>query len=296
MQAGNRRGGTPRFQIKRPLLKRISVTFHIYRRFLLFFTFFILSALSLVLNYSNTFFASSARQFLYELTLPVARLANVPYEVAIETKAWLERWALAFQKVRTLESERAMLLKELYSYKKAMAENKELRKLLNLRAAQDRPLLTARVLAYPGRPYVKSILIGAGSSSGVRARMAVMQQMGIVGRTLDIAPHSSRVLLITDLNSKIPVVIKPSGEQAILAGDNTAYPILKYVQSPYKIKKGDRVETSGQGGIFKVGMPVGAVISVTTNSIKVRPYVGLEALKHVVVMSSGLDPQLDAIS
>lgn len=288
--------GPPRFHVRPPLLKKISITFHVYRRVLIFTMFILIATLALIINYSNTYFASQARVMLYGITQPVAALANIPYEGVQSAREWMANWAFAFQKVQVLERENTSLKALVSQYRERYIDYIELKKLVRVARAYPRYVIAARVLAYPGRPYVKSILINAGTSQGVRIRHPVVQAEGLVGRTLDVGPNSARVLLMSDLNSKIPVFVRSAQEHAILVGDNSSYPILKYTVTGSKIKVGDRVETSGRGGIFKEGIPVGYVMSVAPHSIKIKPNVPLENLKYVTVVLSEVDPLLNSIS
>lgn len=288
--------GPPRFHVRPPLLKKISTTFHVYRRFLIFSFFLLVTVLTIVINYSNSHFASQARGIIYEVTRPVASLANVPYEGLASVRDWSGRWMFAVQKIKTLEAENMALRSAIATYRQMHAEHMELRKLVRVARTHPRYVIAAKVLAYPGRPYVKSILINVGEAEGVKGRQPVIQVEGLVGRTLDVGLHSARVLLMSDLNSKIPIVVRGAQEHAILVGDNSPYPILKYVAVSSKIKVGDRVETSGRGGIFKEGMPVGYVMSVTPTQIKIKPDVPLENLKYVTVLSSEVDPLLHTMN
>ena len=106
-----------------------------------------------------------------------------------------------------------------------------------------------------------------------------------MGRTIESSTNLTRGLLITDLNSRIPVIIKPSNQHAILIGDNTDKPLLKYLPYSAELKKGDTVETSGRGGVFPAGIPVGVIESASQGEATVRPYVDLDSLSFVHVLS-----------
>jgi rod shape-determining protein MreC len=101
-------------------------------------------------------------------------------------------------------------------------ENAALRQLLNMRTDPERPTAVAgRVVADAGGPFVHTVLIDVGAADGVARGMAAVNERGLIGRVIEVGRHSARVLLLTDFNSRIPVMVEPSRDQAILAGNNT---------------------------------------------------------------------------
>ncbi len=110
----------------------------------------------------------------------------------------------------------------------------------------------------------------------------------LVGRIAGVAQRSARVLLLTDLNSRIPVFVGPSRTRAILAGDNTAKPKLVYLAPDAVVSPGNLIVTSGHGGVFPAGIPVGIVKSVAESEIRAEPYVDRERLEFLRVIDYGL--------
>ena len=108
-------------------------------------------------------------------------------------------------------------------------------------------------------PYLNSFIINIGSNKNIKNGMAVLDGKNFVGRIVDVNFFSSRVLLVSDLNSKIPVIIEPSGNHAILSGGGTNITNLIYVPDNHNIQDGDKVYTSGKEGIFSTGIPIGEV-------------------------------------
>ena len=106
-------------------------------------------------------------------------------------------------------------------------------------------------------PFLKSIIINKGSKSGIKKGMPVSASKHLVGRVVEVNFLSSRVLLLNDLNSKIPVTIEPKGIQAILSGNGTENPILEYLPESYEIQNGNLIFTSGKDGIFNPGISIG---------------------------------------
>ena len=140
-----------------------------------------------------------------------------------------------------------------------MMENTQLRKLIDEQVVSDFDLVSARVLIDKKSPYLNSFIINIGKNKSILNGMSVLDRENFIGRIVDVNFFSSRVLLITDLNSKIPVIIEPSGQHAILSGRNDKLPDLEYLPENYVIENGDKVFTSGKEGIFLPGIPIGEV-------------------------------------
>ena len=153
------------------------------------------------------------------------------------------------------------------------AENQALRSLLNLTPEPIRHYVTARVVADQGGAFVRSVLVNAGAQDGIERGQAALTGQGLAGRVAEVGRHTARVLLVTDMNSRIPIMVGEAQDRAMLVGDNTAQPHLLYLEPRVEVKPGDRVMTSGHGGVFPPGLPVGQVISVGEDGIRIQPFV-----------------------
>ena len=138
-------------------------------------------------------------------------------------------------------------------------ENNQLRKLIDDQIESPDALISARVMLDKQSPYLNSLVLNSGSNKGIKNGLAVLDGNNFIGRIVDVNFFSSRVLLATDLNSKIPVIIEPSGNQAILSGHGLSKPTLEYLPENYSVQEGDRIYTSGKEGIFSPGIPIGVV-------------------------------------
>ncbi len=174
------------------------------------------------------------------------------------------------------------------------AENDSLRGLLNFVPEPQAHFNTGRVIADSGGAFVRNVLVNAGAEQGVAKGQAAMTGDGLVGRVSEVGEHSARVLLITDLNSHIPVLVEGSGERAVLAGDNTAVPHLLYLSQRARVSPGDRVVTSGNGGGFPAGLPVGTITRVGDHGVEVQPFVDWEHLDYIRLVDYGLNDLLPA--
>ena len=145
-----------------------------------------------------------------------------------------------------------------------IAENKRLRELIDESINSEE--IFARVIIDRESPYLKSIVLNRGSKDNVKIGMAIMDRNYLVGQIIEVNYSNSRALLLSDLNSKIPVIIQPPFLQAVASGTGKNYGIIEYTKDDYKenqIEKEAVVYTSGLGGIFKPGIPVG---KITNNS------------------------------
>ena len=138
-------------------------------------------------------------------------------------------------------------------------ENKQLRKLIEEDAETKDNFISARVMLDKKSPYLNSFIINSGSNKKIKNGMAVLDGKNFIGRIVDVNFFSSRVLLISDLNSKVPIIVEPSGSHAILSGRGSKNARLDYLPENHQVKDGDIVYTSGKEGIFKPGTPIGEV-------------------------------------
>lgn len=160
-------------------------------------------------------------------------------------------------------------------------ENLLLRELLEMPSLELREVAAARVIGVAGGPFVRSVLINAGRAQGVAENQSVIDRHGLVGRVLVPGLHSARVLLVTDLNSRVPVRLQTSGVPAIARGRNDALLDLAFLPPDVEISPGDHVVTSGEGGVFPPDIPVGRVESVLPGAVTVRPLALLSRLEFV---------------
>ena len=168
------------------------------------------------------------------------------------------------------------------------SENVELRSLLRLVPQPAVSFVTARVIANSGGAFVRNFLVDAGSDSGVARGQAVITGDGLVGRVAEVGTRAARILLVTDLNSRIPVIVERSRQRAILSGDNSGRPLLEYRDPAAAVNIGDRLVTSGEGGVFPPGLPVGVVSAVNGGTPRVAPYVELSRVEYVRIVDYGL--------
>jgi rod shape-determining protein MreC len=223
-----------------------------------------------------------------------------PLQIALESaNAWIKsiqesRLTLAGykadnerlrQRIIELESERDRLLE-------AEATNRRLQQLLEFRRQLPVGGITASVIARSASPWFRSCLLDKGSADGIRKGMAVLTPLGALGRVIELTAHTAKVLLITDPNSGVDVIVQRTRARGIVSGSLENGPIMKYVKHGEDIQVGDRLITSGFDGIFPRGMVVGAVTLARKQTvglfqhITVLPAVTLDTTEQVLVVSA----------
>ncbi|MGY6535034.1 MAG: rod shape-determining protein MreC [Pararhodobacter sp.] len=148
--------------------------------------------------------------------------------------------------------------------------NAQLLDLAQVRLDPQLTHVTGVVMADAGSPYRKSVLINVGARDGIVDGWAVMDGLGLAGRIAGVGQRSSRVILLTDSNSRVPVLLQPSGQRALLSGDNGPAPVLEFIDSPEDIRPGDRVVSASDGGVFPQGLLVGEVVLGSDRRLRVR--------------------------
>ncbi len=211
------------------------------------------------------------------------------------------------------------MVDEFHSYASLYAQNQELRRelqqmkawkeaalqleqknarLLDLNQVRLDPKLThvtGVVLADSGSPFRQSVLLNVGARDGIRDGWATMDGIGLVGRISGVGARTSRVILLTDSNSRVPVTVQPSGQKALLSGDNTGLPPLEFLEDADLVRPGDRVVTSGDGGMLPAGLLVGQVVMGTDRRLRVVLSADYERLEFLrVLRSHDLEPITDA--
>ena len=149
-------------------------------------------------------------------------------------------------------------------------ENARLLDLNNVSLDPALTFITGVVMADSGSPFRQSVLLNVGRRDGIVDGWPTMDGIGLVGRISGVGQNTARVILLTDTSSRIPVTIQPSGQRAILTGDNSIYPLLEFVEDVDAIRPGDRVVTSGDGALFPSDLLVGQVALGTDRRLRVR--------------------------
>jgi rod shape-determining protein MreC len=194
------------------------------------------------------------------------------------------------QENETLKKELQQLKLQLNRYREADLANQRLRSLLNFKKSIATPLMPAQLVAFDPSGWFQTILIDKGREDGVVQDMAVVSAEGLVGRVIGVSGHHAKVLLILDANSAVDAFIQRSRARGVLVGLGRERCLLKYVQRNEDVQVGDQVISSGMGGVFPKGLPVGTVEEVVRGDsglfqrVEVEPAVDFSRLEVVMVV------------
>ena len=230
-----------------------------------------------VINYAKL----SLKEIAYRSTFIFSTPENVIKNGFIATKNHFfvyEENKILKQKVKDLEIRK-------YNAQYIQTENERVKETLNeLKFSSDEIL--AKVIVDKQSPFLKSIIVNKGSKHGVILGMGVLDQEYLVGKVVEVNFTTSRVLLLSDLNSKIPVDILPNNIQSILSGTGDNIGKIQYIKEESLIESESVVYTSGAGGIFKPGVPIGRTVKNSLNSeINVEFYSEFSQLRFVKLRS-----------
>ena len=242
----------------------------------------------IVLGKADIALIERARTGISDALAPILDAIAEPLDALATGVRRFEDHFTVYDENQRLREENARLLQWQEVARRLETENFELRNLLNFQPQGVHGVITGRVIANSGGAFLRNALIDVGERDGVTRGQAAITGEGVIGRVSEAGNRASRVLLITDLNSRIPVVLDESRERAVLAGDNTSRPRLLYLPTKASVNIGDRVVTSGSGGIFPPGLPVGTVASLDNGFIRIEPYAQLARLEYVRVVDFGL--------
>ena len=193
------------------------------------------------------------------------------------------------QENRRLKEENRQLRAKLQEMEEIRLTNQRLQRLLEFREEQELPALQARVIADDSTSWFRSVMLDKGSSDGVVMGSPVVVAEGVVGRVIRVAPHAARVLLITDASSALSALVQKSRARGVIRGAGGVL-TLDFALLQNTIAVGDLVITSGQGGVFPKGIPVGTVARVERRNydmfqtVVVTPNVDFSRLEEVLIL------------
>ena len=238
----------------------------------------------LMMSKSGNPAAIRLRDNITDIVTPVLAVASSPLDSVHNAGVWLAEMSQLREQNIVLQEQNRQLLKWQGAAKEMEAENHSLRSLLNVVPLQKSAYTTVRLVSDVSGPYVHSALINGGNDNGVKKDQAVINENGLLGRVVTTGTNSARVLLLSDINSRVPVVTEHTQEKGILTGNNTDFPALSYLPATSNIAVGERLVTSGDGGIFPPGIPVGTVTSVKGGTIKVQLFADVTKAEYVSVV------------
>ncbi|MFC3057843.1 rod shape-determining protein MreC [Paenirhodobacter populi] len=218
--------------------------------------------------------------------VPTFDWAMVPVTKVLGMVENFQSYARIYEQNQELRRE----LQQMKAWKEAAVQlEQQNAKLLAQNQVRLDPKLTSVsgvVLVDSGSPFRQSVLLNVGSRDGIVDGWATMDGLGLVGRISGVGRSTSRVILLTDTSSRIPVIVQPSGQRAILTGDNTPFPVISFLENADQVRPGDRVISSGDGGVFPAGLLVGQVLQGHDRRLRVRLAADYERLDFLRVLRS----------
>ena len=242
----------------------------------------------LLLGKADALLAERARTALSDALVPI-------YAVLSEPLGRVRAVIVGFDELLTVRGDNTRLreenerLRRWQSLALALdAENQRLRANLNWIPDPAPAFATARVVADAGGVYARAVLLALGPNHGIAKGQIALDERGLVGRVTEVGSRTARVLLLTDLNSRIPVILETSRARAILVGTNGPRPRLTYWSDGAVPAEGERVVTSAEAGAFPANLPVGTVHYSASNVPEVEPNAQLDRLEVVRIFDYGL--------
>jgi rod shape-determining protein MreC len=248
----------------------------------------VLSMMFIVLGKADVLLFNRLRVIVVDATAPVLQAVSQPVATVGSGVRYVEDLFVVYRDNKRLREENERLLQWQDAARRLQAENVELRKLTKFQPPADARYIAAQVIANSGGAFARNVLVNVGGQDGVARGQAAMTGEGLVGRVAEVGDRASRILLLTDLNSHIPVMLDGARDRAVMAGDNSDQPRLLYLPANVAVKVGDRIVTAGSGGVFPPGLPVGVVASVDSGIVRIEPFAELARLEVVQVVDFGL--------
>ena len=229
---------------------------------------------------------SAMRQVFFDVVSPVLELAGRPARAVQDIGDYFTTLGDIRNRNRELERQNTELRERINELTRAELLMQQYRNLLNLPKEPDLQMVNARVIADLNSPFVHTLVAKGGRDRGIAPGQAAMGPNGLIGRVISSGRNSSRILLLTDFNSHIPVVALSSDVQAILSGTNRPQPELQFLPRQAELKDGDLLVTSGRGGQIPVGLPVALVRRNDDDKLTVRLLDDLRSLNFVRLVLS----------
>ena len=250
------------------LAKNTDKSWQAVRRFLLFIIIIFLIILFFLWKADNQR-VERFRVALADRLIPNMTFLLRPLKKATEMIADFRSYAIIYAENDNLKRE----LQNMKGWKEAALQleqkNAQLKVLNNLKVNSALSWVTGEVIADSGSPFNQSGLLNIGSKDGVKDGSAAIDGLGLVGRISGVGKRTSRVLFLSDLSSSIPAIIQPTGQRALVRGDNSINPLVDFLPNSKIVRAGSRVITSGDGGVLPPNLLIGTIAIDSDGSLRV---------------------------
>ena len=229
------------------------------------------------------FLKLSLKEIVYRTTF----IVSVPENFVISSYQTIQNHFSLYSNYENLKKDYESLKATKLNTDFLKSENEALKLKINDVSTQSSELL-AKVIIDKKSPFLRSVIVNRGSKDNVILGMAVLDEKFLVGKVVEVNYSTSRVLLLSDLNSKIPVSIEPNGVQSILSGTGSSFGEIQYIKEDYELENDSEIFTSGSGGIFRSGIPIGKTIAneeIGLDTIKIKFHSDFSQLRLVKIVS-----------
>ena len=233
------------------------------------------------------------RQKSLDFLLPVIEVVSWPVDRVRDVSDWMSNLSTLSEENQRLKMENQAMRQAVENALRDKALMEQYRRLLSLPKEPDTDIVGARVVADLRSPFVKTLVANSGSRQGLTVGQAVMGDSGLVGRLISVGSSTSRILLVTDFNSHIPIIAVSSNVRAIMSGRNTRDPVLNFLPCKAVLQEGEKVITFGDGGNMPLGLSVGGGAFDAQGDAYVALNDNIDQLMHVRMV---LAPSLPAPS
>lgn len=239
----------------------------------------------LIMEKTHPDFMASMRGGSADVVAPIAQLLSAPSDFVAASQAKISHYLNTYQENIQLKEDNTKLLKWQSLAHHYARENEQLKKLLHVVPESKQHYISANMVSAYSQSARQMSLLSAGSRDGVRKDLAVIAPEGLIGRVIEVGEQHSRVLLINDINANIPVISERLGVRAILTGHQDGRELkLDLAENSERFQVGDRLVTSGDGGMIPAGIPVASITAIRGNNVSAAPLVNVAQASLVTII------------
>lgn len=248
---------------------------------------FLCSFFFILLSKVDNPLADEISKIIIKITAPVMQVVEYPARIVHRAYTYLYDVSRIYMDNLELRAENKQMLMLQNKVRSLEVENQLLGRLLNYIPPAEASFISAKIIAESSDNFTHILFVYIGNEA-VRKGQIVLGEESVIGRVDKVSGKYAKVILITDINSKIPVVVERTRARGILSGNNTEMPDLIFTRSTADIQEGDIIVTSGVGGMFPAGLPVGFISRIQGNEIKVETIADISRTEYVRIVDYGL--------
>jgi len=256
---------------------------------------FVLVFVFMLLNKTNNALIEKTSTTAEEIITPITEILVMPASMLLNGYDYLRSLRKIDLENQALREENRKLIMANAKNRALEIENKILADMLNYVVPPEADFITAKVVAQEGNAFAHSLTVYVGENNHVEKGQVAISDKGVVGRVEDVGSRYAKIALINNINSKISVMIENTRVRGMMVGQNDIWPELVFLPLDAELNVGDKVVTSGIGGVFPVGLPVGKIASVSKNSAKIEPANNLSRLEYVMIVDYKLPDPADEV-